>query len=93
MEKNYFTGTVVKGYRADMVIGKEVCIDGEKKGIVVEYNSETGDIKIEVEKTVYDSILKKMGKLPIGLSSRMGCIHNLCKCHTEKKKALPKLKN
>jgi len=80
MGKNYFTGTVVKGYQANMVIGKEVCIDGEKKGVVFEYNPETGDIKIEVEKNVYDSILEKMNKQPIGISSRT-CVYNLCSGH------------
>lgn len=82
MGKNYFTGTFIKGYQTNMLIGKEVCIDGEKKGVVVEYNPETGDIKIEVQKTFYDAILEKMGETPIGVSSRR-CINNLCSKHKE----------
>lgn len=81
-DKKHFTGTIMKGFDPNKIINKEVCVDGEKGCIIKEYDPQTGEIKIEVQKTVYDAILEKMGKTQIGATSQR-CINNLCSEHKE----------
>jgi hypothetical protein len=82
-DKKHFTGTIMKGFDPNKIINKEVCVDGEKGCVIKEYDPQTGEIKIEVQKTVYDTILEKMGKThQIGVSSRR-CINEICSEHKE----------
>lgn len=77
-DKKHFTGTIMKGFDPDKIINKEVCIDGEKIGVIKEYDPQTGNVKIVVQNTVYDAILEKMDiNQQVGVSSRR-CINNLC---------------
>jgi len=77
-DKKHFTGTIMKGFDPDKIINKEVCVDGEKGCVIKKYDPQTGEIEIEVQKTVYDAILEKMNKPKIISVSSRRCINNLC---------------
>lgn len=88
------TAIYTKKMVPEQIMGKSVLVNGIEQGKVINYNPETGEIEISLEKSAYENILKSINNPQHSCSSRECSCHNHnghnhdqsnCKCKNKKK--------